>query len=448
MAGDKGPAAFLRERVSELDDITNDTAVLFFGVNIGCAKCHDHPLVADWQQDHYFGMAAFFKRTYRTKAGLLAERFDGDLQFTDIVGTEKPARFMFLTGDSIEPPALEWSDEERQRINEAIDQAEKKDDADPPPNPDFSPRSELVDLALGDAENHFFARNMVNRTWARLLGRGIVHPLDQMHSENPASHPELLDWLARDFAENGYDLRRLIRGIVLSETYQRDSRWPIDSEAPAPELFAVAQPRALTPRQLSLSLLVVSANPEQLIGTEDSANWAERREQLENSANGFADQIEIPGDGFQISVDEALLFSNSQRIENDYLRDAGDRLVGHLKQMEDASSLIDAAFLSALSRTPSDEERETFADYLAAREDRRVAAIQQLLVGAAGLTRISFQLLRSSTVAPGSVPNARSTPAENSRCAVAPCCNRSGSLAGGDGGGRPVVWRPTEAGGH
>ncbi|REJ89460.1 MAG: DUF1553 domain-containing protein [Planctomycetota bacterium] len=375
---EKGAGAFLRERVKEIDDLTNDTASLFFGVNISCAKCHDHPLVADWLQDHYFGMTSFFKRTYRTKQGMLAERFEGDVKFTTVAGEEKPAAFMFLTGTAIEEPPREVSDEEKEKIQQAIQQAEKEDNADPPPLPEFSPRTELVRLAVEDAEQNFLARNMVNRTWARLMGRGLVHPLDQMHSENPASHPELLNWLARDFASHGYDLRRLIRGIVLSETYARDTRWTGESEPPADELFAVGIPRPLTPRQLALSLTISTSNPEQLPGLEKPEDWPQRRENLENQANGMASLIEIPEDGFQVSVEEALLFSNSQRIENDYLRDGGDKLVGNLKAIEDDRESIVTLFEAVLSRPPTEEEIAACTDYLAARPDRRVAGIQQL----------------------------------------------------------------------
>ena len=73
-------------------------------------------------------------------------------------------------------------------------------------------------------ENPYFARAMVNRTWWRLFGRGIVNPVDDMHAANPPSHPELLDLLARRFAESGFDLKFLTRAIVSSRAYQRTSR--------------------------------------------------------------------------------------------------------------------------------------------------------------------------------------------------------------------------------
>ncbi len=376
--GDKGAAAFLRERVRELDDLTNDTAALFFGVNVSCAKCHDHPLVEDWKQQHYFGMASFFKRTYRTKQGLLAERFDGRLKFNTTSGEEHDAQFMFLTGVSIEEPQAERTDEERKQIEAAIKQAEKEDNAEAPPLPEFSPRSELVRLALEDRERDFLARNMVNRTWARLTGRGLVHPLDQMHSANPPSHPELLAWLARDFSANGYDLKRLIRGIVLSETYARDSRWSGGGDPPPPELFAVGVARPLTPRQFSLSLQIASSDPEQLPGLEKPDDWPQRRESLENESQDLASRFEIPDENFQVSVDEALLFSNNERIQNDALRDSSDRLVGRLKTLADDAAIVTAAFEAVLSRAPQEDEQAEFTAYLGRHSERHEAGIQQV----------------------------------------------------------------------
>jgi hypothetical protein len=236
-----------------------------------------------------------------------------------------------------------------------------------------------VEVALQDGDNRFFARSIVNRIWVRLLGRGLVDPLDQMHSENPASHPELLDWLSRDLIAHQYDLKRLIRGIVLSETYSRSSRWEQDGEPPAGEFFAVAVPRPLSPRQYSLSLLIATANPETFPLDLKPQEWSKRREQLENTTNGWTDEFEIPGESFQISVNEALLISNSERLEKDLLRDSNDRLVGYLKGIEDRQNLIEKAFQVILSRSPDSEELEAFQVYLSKRDDRALMGIQQIV---------------------------------------------------------------------
>src|SRR5262249_16720482 len=94
----KRAARFLQRRIQSLDDLTNDTARVFFGVNVSCAKCHDHPLVSDWKQDHYYGMASFFNRTQGKRGGDVQEKPDGDVQFVTTKGERKTAKVMFLSG--------------------------------------------------------------------------------------------------------------------------------------------------------------------------------------------------------------------------------------------------------------------------------------------------------------------------------------------------------------
>ena len=379
-ATEKPALAFLKARAGSLDDLTNDTSVLFFGVNVSCAKCHDHPLVDDWKQDHYFGMASFFTRTYLTKKNTLAEKFSGSIKFKTTAGTEKQARFMFLTGSEVTEPKVETSAEQRKA--EAAEVKRQMKDAKAPAAkvPGFSPRAKLVEVALRSEDRGFFSRAIVNRIWMRLMGRGIVDPPDQMHSANTPSHPELLDWLARDLATHGYDLKRLIRGIVLSDAYAISSRFAGEGEAPSPETFAVGAVRLLTPRQYSLSLLLAASNPEQASRQAASSEWAGRRQQLENEANGLAGQIELPGDNFQVSVDEALLFSNGDQVQGNLLRDSADRLVGTLKSIGNRRQLIGRAFEAMLSRAPDADEVAVFEAFLTKREKAgRVAAIQQMV---------------------------------------------------------------------
>ena len=103
----KGALTFVKSRARELDDLTNDTASLFFGVNVSCAKCHDHPLSPDWKQDHFYGMTSFFSRTYLTKKNLLAEKQVGEVKFSTKKDGQKQAAFLFLTGATVAEPAVE-----------------------------------------------------------------------------------------------------------------------------------------------------------------------------------------------------------------------------------------------------------------------------------------------------------------------------------------------------
>jgi hypothetical protein len=205
-----------------------------------------------------------------------------------------------------------------------------------------------------------------------------VHPLDQMHSENPPSHPELLDALATDFVEHSYDVPRLIRAIVLSDVYARDARWTA-GDRPAEELFAVGFVRPVTPRQLALSLDVATSAPQALAAAPDGESWPATREQLESRCAGISSRLEIPEEGFQVSVDEALLFSNGSSIADDYLKPADDRLVSALAQVFDPRATAVAVFSSVLSRPPSVEEQAAVIAYLEQRRERPIEGVQQVV---------------------------------------------------------------------
>ena len=374
----KGATSFVRVRARELDELTNETSTVFFGVNVSCAKCHDHPLVEDWKQDHYFGLASFFQRTYVTKKNGLAEKFSGEVKFKTTKGVDKVAKMMFLTGTTIDEPVVEVSAEERKKQDEEVKKQTQDDKAGPAPIPPFSPREKLVEVALQTGNDQFFARAIVNRVWAMYLGRGLVHPLDQLHSGNPASHPELLDWLSRDLITHQFDLRRLVRGIVLSQAYARSSEWSGSTEPPAADLFAVALVRPLSPRQYSMSLRLASSNPDSYKPEVGGDEWQKRRDELERNAEGFANQFEWPGEYFQVGVDEALLFSNSPQFFDDYVRDSQDRLVGAIRQQPDKTAQITTAYWAALTRAPSAEEIAACNQYLEKRTEP-VAGLRQMV---------------------------------------------------------------------
>ena len=174
-------------------------------------------------------------------------------------------------------------------------------------------------------------------------------------------------------------MRRLVHAIVLTEVYARGIRTESANATLEPELFAVAVPRPLSPRQLSLSCRVAGQHPEILLGLEGQADWEKRREQLEQRAAGQARQLPIPDDDFQVSVSEALWFSNNGSVAGDFLNGGGDRLVGYLKAMENDAEVAAAAFRSVFSRESDEEEKQAIVSYLSERSDRREDAIKQVV---------------------------------------------------------------------
>ncbi|MCZ2343700.1 MAG: DUF1549 and DUF1553 domain-containing protein [Bacteroidales bacterium] len=371
----KSAVNFLKARARDTDRLTNDVSVAFFGVNVSCAQCHDHPLVADWKQDHFYGMKSFLDRTYEA-GNFLAERGAGLVKFKPTRGPERSAQMMFLTGTIVDSPTVrELTKDEQKREKELIEKA--KQDKKAPPAPPFSARAQLVELALKPKESQFFARSIVNRLWYRLLGYGLVMPLDQMHSENPASHPALLDWLARDFRDHGYNLRQTIRGIVLSQTYSRSSIDPREIP-PAASYFAVGRLKPLTPMQLAASLRIATRDPAGFAGMKPD----ERERQIESlvsGAAGFAAYFEEPGDDFQIGVAEALFFSNSDRIAQEFLNNHGGTLLGRLKTVTDPREAVTLLVRTVYGRLPNADEMKGLTDYLARRTDRTPEAYKQIL---------------------------------------------------------------------
>ena len=207
--------------------------------------------------------------------------------------------------------------------------------------------------------------------------------------KNPPSHPQLLEWLARDFIENDYDLHRLVRGFVSSHTYSRSSIWN-GVGTPTPELFAVVDVRALTPMQYGVSLRVAS-NPE-ILSAHDSASQRDAQiARLENEARKwYVKFIEQPHEELQIGVNESLKLSNDPEV----LNSMGDGLVPRLMLARDRRELIETAVWTILSRPPTAHEVETLTNFLADREPGESERLKNLRDGIEKLAEIDHAKLQ------------------------------------------------------
>lgn len=214
-------ARFYLDRLGDPDSITRDVGRMFFGMDLQCAQCHDHPNIPDYLQRDYYGLAAFFGRTYlfqpdKKKPAVLAEKAvgGGDFKsvFTDVEATLLP---------QVPESEVAFPDPE-------IEPGQEYEVAPDPKNKNLQPvprysRRELVAKAVTGSDNPAFNRNIANRLWAHMMGRGLVEPLDFHHASNPPSHPELLELLATEISRMNYDVRAFLREIALTETYQRRS---------------------------------------------------------------------------------------------------------------------------------------------------------------------------------------------------------------------------------
>ena len=350
----KQAALFVDKRAKDIDQLTVDTARGFFGVDISCARCHDHPLVADWTQFHYYGLAAFLRAPTGNKSkGDSAA--DNDIKFLARNGQEQTARMMFLSGKSFD----EWKTAAPAPADEAVR---------------WSPRRRLVEMAVTDRD--FLSRALANRLWEQLLGRGLVEPVDQLHSSNPPSIPGVLELLAADLADHSYDPRRTIRVITLSRAYRASSQSEAETAGAmaAPSDFASMRIKPLSPRQFAVSLLIAagnqafderSASDQRLarILQVDGLTQAERILEMESAVNQLVPRFDPRTADFQSSAREALFVSNSDAIQRLVAAD-GKNLAARMAQATDDAAAVTMAFAALLQRPPSASECELFAKHL------------------------------------------------------------------------------------
>lgn len=188
-----GPVAFYFVNPTP-QELAEATAQVFLGVRMQCAKCHHHPFES-WGQEDYHGLAAFFARIQR-KDTREAGRYGG----AQSIKLAAEGNVTLPVTGQVMPPRLLGTD--------------------------VSVNAEAGDLRvalaerLTSAENRYFARNFVNRTWGALVGRGLVDPIDDLRDTNPSPHPALFDALTREFVEKKFDVKHLLRTICNSRTYQ------------------------------------------------------------------------------------------------------------------------------------------------------------------------------------------------------------------------------------
>lgn len=227
------PAAkFFLDRESEPNLMTRDVGRIFFGRDLACAQCHDHPLIDDYFQTDYYGLYAFVSRTTlfndeAQKKMLLGERAEGEADYKSVFTGDAGRMRPRLPGDAeIAEPRFRLGEEY------TVFPADKVRSV-----PKYSRRAKLAEVAT-NGQNRAFNENIVNRLWAQFLGRGLVHPVDTLHAGNPAVHPAALDLLATEFPKMKYDIRSLVREIVLTKTYQRSLELPADMLARVGEVDA------------------------------------------------------------------------------------------------------------------------------------------------------------------------------------------------------------------
>jgi hypothetical protein len=354
-AEDKGSTWFLYERRNDHQAIAEAVSPVVYGTRIDCAQCHDHPLAREIKQAHYWGLVAAFNRSKNVERGqgndVTESAVGGFVNFTNLKKESQPAVMAMLTGMTIEEKRPASGEKEADNDEMYLDAKAKVK------VPKFSRRAEFAKAATEG--NPLLARAFVNRMWAVLLGRGLVHPADEINERNAPSHPELLDWLAKDFEANNYDVRRLVRGIALSRVYA------LGPTREAPEKFAGALERPLAAEPIARSWRVVAGLPP----NDDAL-----RKKV------IAAMPEVMPKEYNASFQQAQFLTYSPAVV-ELLKDSGgkDGTVGKLVAMKNADERVRGAFVAVYGRGPDKEELAAAKDFLDERSAKPEAGARDLI---------------------------------------------------------------------
>ncbi len=351
-----GAVTLFRDRRSP-DELTTVVSQLFLGVRLECAKCHHHPFER-WGQEDFYGFAAYFAKIGRKGRGL-SPPISGSEEMVFV--SDKGEVTHPLTGEVLPPKPLFGTAPE---IPEGGD-----------------PRRALAAWITKD--NPYFAQVMANRVWADLMGRGLVEPVDDLRATNPPSNAALLEALGKDFEEQGYDLKKLIRRIATSYVYGLSSS-PTERNIADTRNYSRYYRGRLRAEVLLDAVTEITGVPESFdaMPPDSSAKviWTHRVDSLFLDAFGRPDPNQDPpcertGD---TSIVQALHLMNSEKLSRKITSDDG-RAAKLAASDKTPQQIIEELYLRIYSRTPTSEEQELCESLFAKPDADRRQVVEDLM---------------------------------------------------------------------
>lgn len=344
------PAVNYLRVISDTSTATEDVTQLFLGIRFSCARCHDHPFER-WTQDQYYQLGAFFADLASKPGPRPDDLIFYDKSSGEVINprTNEPAKPL--------PPFGQ------------VNLAEYHKDL----------RTAFADWLTSPA-NPYFARAMANRLWSYFLGKGIIDPVDDIRADNPPSNPALLDALTRDFVMHRFDMRYLMRQIVLSRTYQSSivtNKWNRDDDIN----FSHFIPRRLDAEQLYDAIVMAAGVKPDYVGAPPSLTAQQLPGVNQDSQDGFLDLFGRPTRqtpcecerNSNMGIVQALDLINGPTI-NRALSAPDGRIAQMLQHKLSDREMIEDIFLATLSRLPSEKEMQAALNYFRKTSDRAQAA--------------------------------------------------------------------------
>jgi hypothetical protein len=322
MSAKPTPQAYYQINEFKPENLAASASRLFLGVNLDCAQCHDHKF-APWKKKQFWQFAAFF-------SGVQPNGENAKKRMIAVGGSDLEVEARYLDGK-----LPKWQDE-------------------------LSTRQTLAEWMTAP-DNPYFARNAVNRLWANFFGIGLIDPVDEPNPDNPPSHPELLDELARAFVDHKFDIKFMIRAITATKAYQLSSvaTGPGQDDA---RLFARMTVKGLTGEQLYDSLAEATL-------VEQPAAMQPNQFFNQNARQEFLNKFDASNTKrtqHQTSILQALSLMNGKVIT-----DATSITKGRLGILTDypdgdwnTTRKLELLYMSAVARKPRKDELERFVPYV------------------------------------------------------------------------------------
>ncbi|HVK12098.1 MAG TPA: DUF1549 and DUF1553 domain-containing protein, partial [Gemmataceae bacterium] len=336
-------------REAEKSEVAASVAQAFLGTRIGCAQCHNHPL-EKYTQDDFYHFAGFFSRVKldrkESKAGttMLKVSHPDPNQNKNPVGVRQPR-----TGEFVKAQPLDRTPTEIK--------------------PGEDPRQKLVAWMTAPA-NEYFAGAIVNRVWRHYLGTGLVEPVDDLRATNPPSNPALWKALVGDFVAHKYDLKRLMRTILTSRTYQLSSTTRPGNETET-RFYSHYYARRLPAEVMLDAISQATGVPDRFPGYPLGIRAIQLPDPGLNSyflsLFGRSERVtacacERNGD---VTMPQLLHLQNGESVVQK-IRSGDGRLAGWLKDCSDPDRLADEMFLTTVGRLPTADERKAVTAALSA----------------------------------------------------------------------------------
>lgn len=355
LAEQDGPELFYVQFRNQPEETATAVSRIFLGTQLQCARCHDHPF-DNWTQKDFYGLAGFFVRLVVLEGGgtpkkyRIGEKSSGEVLFTGAVKDQKPGQ----KGEPVKPKFLGGSELSEPALPANFKEADPKGPT--MPKPAFS-RKEKLAAWVTAPDNPYFAKATVNRVWAQFLGRGLVHPVDDIGVKNLPVLPELFDTVSAELIAHQFDLKWLIGEIVRSETYQRAATG--SSTDAAPRWYERARVRPLSAEEILAAMRLATGY--------DADDKAAAAKLGNNSEEYFLRYFGEPTNGqgdFQGSLTEHLFLNNSANVRQLIQRKKGNLSDILLTSKDPWEQRVERLYLTMLNRKPKVEEQKRFVAYL------------------------------------------------------------------------------------